>query len=200
MTPKSGSRHSISGTGQWEALLEPGEALLWQGRPAGGVRLEKSAALPILVGGLFLAFLPFVYITYLTPDSGGPINPVYYAIAAALALFGLWQVAGRWIFDAYQRKNTRYGLTSKRAIIAISGFGGRVKSYPINRKNNLSLEEGTLDRVNFAQRIQKSKDGDRIINIGFRYIEDGQEVFRLLQKVRKENLDNISPDGKPGWQ
>lgn len=102
-------------------------------------------------------------------------------------LVGLWLLAGHWFYDAYKRKRARYALTDKRALIARSMFGRRMESYPIDAKSPIELVSGTLDTVNFAQRVYRGKNGINVVKIGFRYIADGQEVFNLLRKVSDES-------------
>ena len=189
MARKIGKTRSYHDTesNHWEDYLEADEKLIWQGAPATGLRFSLSG-LGLSVFGLFFLGFSVVWVTMAFAmggdDSMGTVFPLF---GVPFVLIGLWLVVGHWFFDAYKRKRARYALTNKRAVIARSLFGRRMESYPIDGLSPIYLVSGRLDTVNFAQKTYRTKNGTQVRDIGFRFIPDGQEVYDLLQKVRKEN-------------
>jgi len=168
---------------RWEDYLDSGEKLLWQGAPGTGFRFTVMGLLLSVFGVFFLGFA--VFWIYLTANLGDGL--VFSILGVPFLLVGLWLVAGHWFLDVYRRKHARYALTNKRALIARTSFGRRMESYPIDASSDIQLVSGALDTVYFAQNIFRGKNGTTTVNIGFRYIPDGQVVFNLLREVKGEN-------------
>ena len=168
---------------RWEDYLDPGETLLWQGAPATGLRFTVTGAVLSFFGIFFLGFSLF-WVSMAAAMGGGFLFPLF---GLPFVGVGLWLVFGHWFFDAYTRKKTRYALTSKRALIARTVYGRRMESYPITPDSPIRLISGTLDTVHFAQKTYRTSNGTSVKNIGFRYIEDGQDVFNLLRKVQEDS-------------
>lgn len=171
----------------WDDFLESGENLLWQGAPARGLRFSGKGLLLSLFGLVFLSFSVFWVGMASFMTAGEPMGMLFPLFGAPFVLVGLWLVVGHWIYDAYKRKRTRYALTTKRALIARTVLGRKMESYPISKDTQITLVSGTLDTVNFAERVYRNKDGDNVVPIGFRFIEDGQKVYNLLRDVRENN-------------
>lgn len=179
------SRRPDTTSNRWEDYLEPEEKLLWQGAPAIGIRSSAAGVTRTLSGLVLLGFLAYWIVRLSNFEENAPIKYQFLLIFAPFLVIGLWMVAGHWFFDAYKRKHSRYALTSKRALIARSLFKRKFETYEIAANAPISLTEGKLDTVNFAQKVYKTSRGTKTVNIGFRYIEDGSKVFELLKTVRK---------------
>ena len=182
MTPRQKSTRS----NHWQDFLGPGEKLLWQGAPATGLRITGAGIFLSVFGIFFLGFSVF-WVTMAVGIGGSGAGAIFPIFGLPFVLVGVWLVAGHWFYDAYKRKHARYALTNQRALIARTVFGRRMESYPIDQNSQITLVSGKLDTVNFAQKAYRGKNGTSVVNIGFRYIPDGQEVFELLRKVQKEN-------------
>jgi len=171
----------------WDDYLDPDEKLLWQGAPATGLKLTGKGIFLSLFGLFFLGF-SVVWVTMASMmQTGMAFDYIFPLFGLPFVLVGLWLVVGHWFFDAYKRKRARYALTTKRAIIARSMINRRMESYEITKNSPLSLVEGDLDTVNFAQKTTRSNNGPTVVDIGFRYITGGREVYNLMQDVQKNS-------------
>jgi hypothetical protein len=119
--------------------LAPGERLLWSGRPRGGIQFRRGDALLIPFSLVWAGFAVFWEISAIRAGEGSFF--VFWGIP--FVLVGAYFVVGRFVVDAWQRGQTAYGLTDRRAIITTrSIFSGRVvKSLPLRTLGEISLSE-----------------------------------------------------------
>lgn len=126
---------------QLDIELSSKEKLIWSGQPGQGLRLRAQDA--------FL--IPFSLIWLIAPVSillAGEENvqnhtPFPFSIISLFFLaVGAYLLFGRFIQDAWRRKQTIYGLTDKRAII-ISRSG--TKSVPLNPSLELNFKQHSDD-------------------------------------------------------
>ena len=117
-----------------------GERLLWAGQPRPGVLFRRSDFLMIPMGCFFLAFSLFWELNALQIPVGnaGQIFPIF---GIPFILVGLYLVVGRFFLDAALRKNTFYGLSNERIILLTRFFGKRLTSLPLERLDEIELEE-----------------------------------------------------------
>lgn len=108
-----------------QAALEPGERLIWAGRPARGLRLRRADLLALPVGLFFLAF-SVVWTVLALEDS-----PAMALIGIPFILFGAHHAAGRPLLDAWRRARTCYAVSDRRVIIAGDRLGRVVQSVPL---------------------------------------------------------------------
>lgn len=181
-----GRGQSRTQSNQWEDYLEADEKLLWQGAPATGLRFSSKGLFTSIFGLFFFGFSVF-WVTMAASFGGNtPLDYLFPLFGLPFVLVGFWMVVGHWFYDAFKRKRSRYALTNRRAIIARNLIRRKMESYEITPQSPISLVEGALDTVNFAQRTYRTKNGTNTVNIGFRYIEDGLKVFNVLKAMRKE--------------
>jgi hypothetical protein len=84
--------------------------------------------------------------------------------------------------DASIRKRQTYALTNHRAIIVSSDWGDHpIASYPITPETEIDFVPGDKATIWFA-RDTHSDEGARI---GFRWIDDGPNVFELMMQVQR---------------
>jgi hypothetical protein len=103
--------------------IEPSE-LRWTGRPRMGLLSRRQDLLRIPESLLLVTFVVLTALALLRP--GGPDLAVYYWVPVALAVS--YMVVGRFMWDAYRRSVTYYGLTSDSALILqLHGLGGGVQ-------------------------------------------------------------------------
>jgi hypothetical protein len=97
--------------------------------------------------------------------------------------------------DARIRRDTRYALTDRRAVIARADRAGRVtvQSYPITATSPIGT---TWNGVGFARIRQRRGGRMRDVAIGFDRItpDDAQTVHAHLMAIRRAALDRV-PSG-----
>lgn len=183
----------------WEDILEEGELIVWQGRPHSRVIWSDLLSFETFFGLFFAGFSLFwiagawMMTSGLSTSSAGGVD----AIFSFFPLFGLpflavgvYLVAGRIFWDAYQRRRTWYTLTNRAAYIARQTFGKRsLKRYDMVDMNSPDLQDGSPGSVFFAKEVTayqtRSRHGrrrtrTRLTPIGFRQIDDARKVYRLI--------------------
>ncbi|MBI1187880.1 MAG: hypothetical protein GC206_11235 [Alphaproteobacteria bacterium] len=94
--------------------LEPGETVLWTGRPPQGLLLRRADAVLIPFTFLWLA----VGVWVVAPDFIFPVEDT------VLILVGGYLAVGRFVADAHFRSTTYYAVTDRRILI-LGGFRGK---------------------------------------------------------------------------
>ena len=95
-------------------MLQPGENLLWTGRPEKLRLLGKEDFYLIPFSLFWCGFAGFA--TWMVwKDGSAPLAPRLFMLPFILA--GLWLLAGRFIVKSVSVKKQRYALTSRRIII-----------------------------------------------------------------------------------
>ena len=174
------------------AELAPGERLLWSGRPAGGILLHRADVFLIPFSLLWAGFVIFWELTAVRSRAGA-----FFSIwGLAFILIGLYFVIGRFIVDAWQRRQTTYGLTDQRAIIVSRSLGGgrQVKSLPLRTLSEVTLSE----RPNGSGTIKLGPTPGSMFSIltidaawpgiarppMFEMIPNAREVYTLLRQAQ----------------
>jgi hypothetical protein len=130
---RQGSRQDAA---EFTKELGPGEAILWAGRPSGGIQFH----------GYDLFVIPFSLVwaggalqAFGSVRDGAPL-PFTFAKVLFLAV-GAYATVGRFLHDAWRRSRTRYALTSERAIILSGGLSRSLSSVPLRTLTGLTLQE-----------------------------------------------------------
>lgn len=168
----------------WEGILEPGEAILWQGAPDGRVTLSLSQLPEVAFGLVFTAFA--VFWMFQASRGGG-----YFWMFGLIFFFvGLGRINKQILGAARRRRYSHYTLTNRRAIVAtnLPLVGRALKSYPITATTQLELNElGELGTVNFARQDKVSRNSFQGAQaIGFERIPDARQVFSLMRQIQQE--------------
>ncbi len=166
----------------WDGILEPGEEILWQGRPGGGISWAGLEPRKVLFGVVFSGFALFWSFKAATIRMQAPLP-----VRLLLPLFGLAflyqgaKLAGAdRIWQALQRRSSWYTLTNRRAFIATDLFGRKkLSSWPITAETVIDFVEGARSSLFFA------REGSN--RIGFERIEGGRELLGLMRKLQREN-------------
>jgi len=180
----------------WQPYLDPDESLLWQGTPVTGLRFPPKAALTSF-GGLFL--LGFALFWTLGAGAGilsgawrseGTGMRVFMVIFPLFGLpfvaLGVYLVIGHYFHDAKRRRQTRYALTNRRALIAYHGRPFSLRSWPILPDTMLDYAPGPEASISFATELQVDSEGDKSYSrIGFDRITEGDAVYRLIRKIQR---------------
>lgn len=167
----------------WEAILDPGETIVWQGRPDPGFHLSAQ---DFFAAGFGLAFAGFaVFWMIVASGAGGALwmfGLIHFTVGVAL----FWRsVHG----DTTRRRHSWYTLTDRRAFIATDlPFRGKtLKHYPITPDSPVSHIPGELATIHFARERRSTDKGRRYwANIGFERIAEGDRVIALIRDAQRK--------------
>jgi len=164
----------------WEGILDPGENIIWQGRPDGAIILKARNIMSVIFGLFFAGFALFWMV--MAASAGGGFwmfGLIHFSVGVGIIFVAAF--AG-----PYKRRNSWYTLTDRRAIIAsdLPILGKKLQSWPITAASTLSLIQGPPDTVIFAEKTKRTKNGSRQVPIGFERIEDGREVYRMMRDIQ----------------
>jgi hypothetical protein len=165
----------------WEGILDPGERILWQGRPDGRIVIRGVEWILVAFGAVF-AGIALAYMIGMA-EAGGPwpFGLIHFAAGVAVA-------AGPPLWSAYRRRRTWYTLTDRRAFIATdTRFTGRtLRSWPIRPDTPLMLEDGNPPSLWFGSEPIRTKRGMSRAPIGFERIADAPAVMALMRGIQRQ--------------
>jgi hypothetical protein len=165
----------------WEGILDPGERILWQGRPA-----PRPAALP--ARGRRNRIMPFAVIAFSifwmvqAMQAGG----VLWLFGLVFLYIGIRELRRRPEVRRDVLPETFYTLTDRRAFIATDLGGKRdLRSYPIDRDTVVELVDGRPGSVYFATApVAGGLLGGIRSRIGFELVEDARSVYALIREIQ----------------
>lgn len=167
----------------WEGILDPGETILWQGRPDGSLVI-RPAHIATGVFGLF--FAGFALFWMMMASMGGG----YFWMFGLLHFgVGLGVMVGGPLYSLILRRRSWYTLTSRRAILAsdLPVVGRRLESYPISRDTPITFEESDpFASIHFATRQTRGRNGVTTHPVGFERIAEGRRVLALMRQLQSE--------------
>lgn len=164
-----------------DITLDPGEQVLWTGRPKPGyirspgtLRALAMAIAAVLVCGAFMAWTDWG--TSLAPQLG--LLPLL-----AFCLF-VWQ---KILSPASRLARTRYSLTTRRALIQTGGlFGLRTDVFPITDAMAVELDMAQPPSLYFGARLERRDDEWVKVKCGFERIEDADHVYALIRRIQQQ--------------
>lgn len=170
----------------WEGILEPGEVILWQGRPDARIGIAPRHLPEIGFGLVFTGFALFWMVSAYSMGAG----LLFTAFGLPFVAVGLSVMLRSTLSLSRRLRRTWYTLTSRRAIIATDPpFQGRsLQSYPITAASLLGLDQQAgLYTLSFARADLADGSGSRRRQpIGFERIADGPKVLALMRQIQGE--------------
>lgn len=166
----------------WDGVLQPGERILWQGRPDATFTLRGHSKVLMLVGGLFSAVaLVFIAVGVTQGIVAFMVFPLVH-----LAV-GLGLLVGAPMWRSYRWRNTWYTLTDRRAIIATDHWpkGRDLRLYPLGPDTPLAIATRPMPVVQFANVHIRTKHGTRLQPLGFERIPDAEAVFEMISAIKQ---------------
>ena len=112
---------------------------MWAGQPRQGVFLRPADALLIPFSLLWGGFALFWEASVI--NTGAPFFFKLWGVP--FVLVGLYMIFGRFFFDARQRTDTHYGVTSERVLIVTGWPSPSVKSLALRTLSEVSLNQHT---------------------------------------------------------
>lgn len=173
----------------WDAYLQPGERILWEGAPLRGIRNRARLVVLSLFGVPFLMFglggtgVALRHIFWLGEVG---IGLVTLALGLIFLVLGYALVFGQWAEAAKTHRTTRYALSTRCAYIARKTGKRSLESYPILPQTALEIEHGNgFDNLWFHVHSERDSDGDRTTTrVGFEGIADGAQIYQLMRGLQ----------------
>jgi hypothetical protein len=166
-------------------ILDPGEKVLWTGRPHAGDFATQRGLSALLFGLFWLALTGWA--AYGAFEKGG----LPFLFASGFALIGLFiALTPAWRF--YEAKHTVYALTNRRALIQVSGFNPSRRSVPLQQIRFIEMrasDEKDVGNIYF-QDIVHTGEGTALHREGFIAVPDAGNVERLLRRAIEGLPDN----------
>lgn len=164
----------------WAGILDPGETIVWQGRPVPQLRLEFRSPFEPLFFTFFTGFSVFWMV--MASRAGG----LFWTFGLLFFVVGAYSLFGQHFWKRHIRARTFYTLTNRRALIATVVLGKRrLKSYPIRKDTVVELADGWPGSVFFATEVTKDNDGDVTRTpIGFELVEECRSVYARIREIQ----------------
>jgi hypothetical protein len=168
--------------------VQPGESLLWAGRPPRGILFRKSDVFLIpfsLVWGGFAFFWEYSAYT-----AGAPL--IFLLFGGFFVVMGVHLSVGRFLIDMLQRSRTVYGLTNGRALILTGIFSQTLKSFDLKMITDASLDEmadrrGTITfgRSNSLGVFSNISwpGASEVSSPTFEMIDNASDVFQMIRTI-----------------
>lgn len=162
------------------ALLEPGERLLWSGRPNALRYAQARGGINLIIG---FAVLVFAQVWTARASNDGNelawLGAIFFLIAFALLLSPLWRM--------WRGLRTVYGLTDRRALTVVGGPFPRRISVPLHQIHSVELRQrpGNIGDVLFREIVLQGADTKAASREGFITIAGADAVERLLLSLVK---------------
>lgn len=192
-------------TNELQAELVSGEALLWAGQPSRKVVFHARDAFTIpfsLLWGGFAIFWELGVTGFLSTPKGGP--SLFMALwGIPFVLMGQYMIWGRFLYTAWRKGYTHYGITNRRILILNTAPSRRLTDRSLRNLDTLSL----LARNDGVGTIEFRSDTENPAMWGswgwrrsgrynqididlsdtvFYDIADARPVYRLLQEQREK--------------
>lgn len=175
---------------RWEDWFQPGETLIWEGRPAPGFRnILQSLFLtafgtPFLGAGLVTSGMGLGYLFGLVEAWHVGLGIILTAFGIPFIAVGAGMVFGPWLHEYLRPTRVRYALTDRNGYVASRMWKRTMDVLPIRKSTRIETEEhrdGTMS-VWFHFEHRLDSNGDRQTDRkGFECLRDGHEVYRLLR-------------------
>jgi hypothetical protein len=171
------------------AALEPGERLIWSGRPPRGFMLRGSDAFAIPFSLVWCAFTVNWEWSVITQNA-----PVFFVLwGVPFVAVGLYLIAGRFAVDAWRRSGTVYGVTDRRVLIITRARRRDLRSLALEGLTEIGLREGPSGRGTLTFGHDPFGGGRRFAIAGwstntgppaFEGIEDPEQVLRMIRDAQ----------------
>lgn len=120
--------------------------LRWTGQPCSGLLFRRSDVYFIPISVIFFSIGVFAESTAIMSR-----DPIGRGFAAVFVVIGAYLLFGRFIWDAYARSKTYYGLTSDSAIIVRAGSSSAQRIYlPAVQQLGFTLSANGSGTISFG--------------------------------------------------
>lgn len=172
--------------------LGTGERLLWTGMPRQGVCFRAGDALAVPFSLLWGGFAVFWEYNVVNSNKA----PFFFMLwGIPFVLMGIYLIAGRFLFDSYQRTRIYYGVTDRRVLILSGIWTREVKAISLQNLNETSLTErsdgsgditfGSMNPMYTMWRGTAWPGMDKKMVPAFELIDDVRQVYNLIQQAQR---------------
>lgn len=166
----------------WEGILDPGERLLWHGRPSGRLTFRGQSGTAMVVGvGFVVVALFFIFMGFV-------VGSVIFVLFPMIHLtVGLGLLAGKPLWRAYVHRRSWYTLTDRRAVIATDHWphGRQLKTWRVGPDSPVALIDRPVPGVQFALDRRTGQRGAHATPVAFEMIDEVDEVIAILNHIRQ---------------
>jgi hypothetical protein len=166
--------------GDWAAVLQPGERLLWEGAPATGTRLRRRDALMVPLSLAWAGFAVFFEVK--AALTGAPW--LLLMLGGAVVAGAVYFVGGRFLWDSWKRGRTRYALTDRRAIVAVGGPRSPARSMPVDASTTVEFRPGEEAMIILTPPPPADPEAKKPAPLAFEFIAQGERVRDLIRAVQ----------------
>jgi len=170
--------------------IDAGEHLLWAGQPRRGICFRRADIFMIPFSIIWASFTVFWEIMAFRENA--PIFFRFWGIPFVLA--GAYLVVGRFVWDAWRRTRTVYGVTDRRVLI-VSGAGARsTTTLALKTLPGLTLDErydGVGDVVFAATDASHVATGGLVsrgdtVPAMFELIPQARQVYHIIRQAQRD--------------
>ena len=171
------------------SYLQPGEKLLWTGKPYHGLIFRKPDIFLVPFSMLWISGIVSWEISVFNSDA----SFFFLLFGVPPILFGLYLMIGRFIYDSKKRTKTVYGLTNERALILSGLFTQSLRSINLKAAQEvwLKLKSDGRGTIMFGGNNWSSMYfwnplwlyGNPVIYPSFEMIDNVIEVYQLVQNL-----------------
>jgi len=171
--------------------LDPGEKLLWSGRPVQGPVFTATDFYYLPFSIVWLGLLLTAFARRMPPD------PTSQLIVPCFIALGVYMLVGRYFTDWFYRSGVIYGVTDRRAIILSSRLGHSIKSIDLASVSGLKLDERRDGHGTIAFGDQQSYWYRQPVRPAwgagpqFFRIADTRRVFRVLHEAMQRQKGKV---------
>lgn len=168
----------------WEEIFEPGEVLLWQGRPDPEFAWQKRHILPIILA-IAVACLGVIWIFFTELGNGYTV-----IMGAILLLLAVFLAVAPPVMAMMVRKASWYSLSNKRGFIAMHrpNLGRKLNAYAIDPDFDIKFDGKPLGTIHFALAPRVNGNQADLMKVRFDLITDGQKVYDMMQAIQRGEL------------
>jgi hypothetical protein len=166
----------------WNAILEPGETVLWQGQSVQGLHFPGFDPGSTLFGLAFAGFGVFWMLQAFANVAGQTGVAVFMPLAGLPFVgVGLNLAGGKYFWRRYMRGKTWYSLTNRRAFVATNVMGQK-------RLNFWVIDPATIIEVTGdappSVRFTGARGSVGVAGGAFEYIDEATKVAGLMRQVQ----------------
>ncbi|MEL6766878.1 MAG: hypothetical protein AAFP17_06835 [Pseudomonadota bacterium] len=162
---------------RFEPYLDPGEKLLWSGRPMLRPLLEGQEIVLPLVSLILAGAISRIIVQHSRESFNLEMMRVLMiAMMLGLLVLAIWLP----LRTILRRRRSHYAVTDKRAMLLETGMGGKFRSYPLTWDRIVNVRLGRRVSVIF----ELERGAPYVSEVGFEHLDDGMGVYRLIRAVQ----------------